>query len=305
LCARVGIRPAHVEQHVARLDARRELLTQPWIAIRIEDGRLRADQGAVAVQRQRGALRDERRPKRARASPPEDSLREGGIVAMDLPVAPAVEVPGGAGEAALAVEEEGRPRIADPQVVDIDLEVLDARPAQPLGVRALVRTHTHHDGLELCDRLRHTGDVPPHVGEECAPQRFVNRPRHPASAMGRRFRRHPPAGGGRLLRVSRRVGARSAQGQHRRGGRERHRRCQERASGHLVHRRVHPWSSAGHCGGFISSAVRYPSWLRSISSKFDLSLRSRSGISSADNRPSSLRSSRSNRASVRPPGSGL
>ena len=158
------------------------------------------------------ALVDE---QRADAFGPDLLGDERAVLSRELPVgpvlvAPAVEDPGDRAQhsGSGVVDDEGRPRIAQPELVDRHLDNLDAVCAgcsqHAPRTRDLARVNEHRHRLELGDRVG--GGHPRGVallalGSGLAERLALPGKRHPGALVGRGFGGHAPGHGAPWVRV--------------------------------------------------------------------------------------------------------
>ena len=173
------------------------LARQCRVAVGVQQALLGGQQRPLAVDGHRAALEHEGRfvAAVAEAVDEQPADRLVGVVRRELPT-PRVEAEVHAGALAVTVEDEDRSAVAQPRVVDRELDDLDvagqrgARLAGVLGVGA-----DHGQRLERGDRVGGGGVVGLGLTELGAPDLFATGPAHDGALVGRPLGRHPEAVG--------------------------------------------------------------------------------------------------------------
>ena len=137
----------------------------------MEQARLGREDGAVAVGGDRAAFADEVHRPAIVAAAREPALGERGVVGIGVELlAPGVEPEVDAGPPLVAGHVHG-PGVAEPRVVDGQLDHLDAAAAAVRGAFGIGRPGEHRDRLVLGDGLGDRHVLGLGLGEELAPQR--------------------------------------------------------------------------------------------------------------------------------------
>ena len=123
----------------------------PFVAVGVDEAAFVRNQRAVAVGLYPAGFARQAGVEHGQAEPLGHALGDLAVVAVDLLVAPAVEVELGDGDAALVVDDEGGARVSAPQVVGRHVPQLDG-PRDALADGAVVaRGGQHHHRLEFGD----------------------------------------------------------------------------------------------------------------------------------------------------------
>ena len=164
---------------------------QAGVTVGVEETLLGRDQRALTVDRDRPAFEHHLNGVTRDAEVGEDALGEPVIVGVgEGALTPGVEAEIDSCPGAVRTEDEDRPGVAQPGVVDRQLDDLHIRTAPPTGVVAQSGCGDHEDGLEARDRLSHSRVLRRRRLVLPVPQLGPGWPRHQTALVRGPFRGH-------------------------------------------------------------------------------------------------------------------